>query len=89
MRRRHPHVFDGVKAETIEEKDELFENVLSYIVETGQVSASSLQRRFKIGFNRAASLIESLEQENIISGNKGSKPREVFLTRSDYEEKFL
>ncbi|MDN6626946.1 MAG: DNA translocase FtsK, partial [Pisciglobus halotolerans] len=45
------------KAETIEEKDELFEDVLSYIVETGQVSASSLQRRFKIGFNRAASLI--------------------------------
>lgn len=77
------------KAETIEERDELFEEVLPYIVEAGHVSASSLQRKFKIGFNRASNLIEALEQENIISENKGSKPREVYLTQQEYEDKFI
>ncbi|WP_407389672.1 DNA translocase FtsK [Carnobacterium jeotgali] len=77
------------KLESVEGKDELFEDVLPFIVSEGQISASALQRKFKIGFNRAANLIESLENENFISGNKGSKPREVFLTKADYEEKFL
>ncbi|MEK4948535.1 DNA translocase FtsK, partial [Carnobacterium sp. FSL W8-0810] len=78
-----------LKLESVEGKDELFEDVLPFIVSEGQVSASALQRKFKIGFNRAANLIESLENENFISGHKGSKPREVFLTKADYEEKFL
>lgn len=77
------------KLESVEGKDDLFEDVLPYIVSEGQVSASALQRKFKIGFNRAANLIESLESQNFISGHKGSKPREVFLTKVDYEEKFL
>ncbi|WP_407372458.1 DNA translocase FtsK [Carnobacterium sp.] len=77
------------KLESVEGKDELFEDVLPFIVSEGQISASALQRKFKIGFNRAANLIETLENENFISGNKGSKPREVFLTKADYEEKFL
>ncbi|MFL2099210.1 DNA translocase FtsK [Desemzia sp. FAM 23989] len=77
------------KAEALEGKDDLFDEVLPFIIDEGTVSASSLQRKFRIGFNRASNLIDTLESENLISENKGSKPRDVFLTRSDYEEKFL
>ncbi|MBM6613429.1 DUF87 domain-containing protein [Desemzia sp. RIT804] len=77
------------KAEALEGKDELFDEVLPFIIDEGTVSASSLQRKFRIGFNRASNLIDTLESENLISENKGSKPRDVYLTRSDYEEKFL
>ena len=73
------------RVEAIEGKDELYDEILSFIIDEGQVSASSLQRKFKIGFNRASNLIETLESENLISGNKGSKPRDVFITKSDYE----
>lgn len=77
------------KAEALEGKDDLLDEVLPFIVDEGTVSASSLQRKFKIGFNRASNLIDALESKNLISENKGSRPRDVFLTRSDYEEKFL
>ncbi|MER2294250.1 MAG: DNA translocase FtsK [Desemzia incerta] len=77
------------KAEALEGKDELLDEVLPFIIDEGTVSASSLQRKFKIGFNRASNLIDALESKNLISENKGSRPRDVFLTRSDYEEKFL
>lgn len=77
------------RVEAVESKDELFGEILPFIIDEGQVSASSLQRKFKIGFNRASNLIESLESENLISANKGSKPRDVFITKADYEEKYL
>ena len=77
------------RVEAVENKDELFGEILPFIIDEGQVSASSLQRKFKIGFNRASNLIESLESENLISANKGSKPRDVFITKADYEEKYL
>lgn len=73
------------RVEAVEGKDELYDEILTFIIDEGQVSASSLQRKFKIGFNRASNLIETLESENLISGNKGSKPRDVFITKSDYE----
>lgn len=77
------------RAEELEDKDELLDEVLPFIVDQGTVSASALQRKFRIGFNRASNLIDKLESKNLISGNKGSKPRDVFLTRTDYEEKFM
>ncbi|MEG0679429.1 MAG: DNA translocase FtsK, partial [Carnobacterium sp.] len=76
------------KMEAIEGKDELYDEILLFIIEEGQVSASSLQRKFKIGFNRASNIIETLENENLISANKGSKPRDVFITKADYEERY-
>lgn len=80
---------DSAAASFNKEKDDLFLSVLPFLLREGQVSASSLQRKFKIGYNQATNLIDYLEKENIISGNKGSKPREVFLTRTEYEEKYL
>ncbi|MCA9765713.1 MAG: DNA translocase FtsK [Carnobacterium sp.] len=75
------------RVEAIETKDELYEEIVVFIIEEGQVSASSLQRKFKIGFNRASNIVDTLEKEGLISSNKGSKPRDVFITKTDYKER--
>ncbi len=71
------------KAEVIEEQDELFEEVCRYVFEQGTASTSSIQRRYKIGYNRAARLVDMLERHGFVSEQKGSKPRDVFITESD------
>lgn len=76
------------KLELVEGQDELFEAILEFIAGEDTVSVSLLQRKFKIGFNRASNLIETLESQNLISGNKGSKPRDVYLTQADYEKNY-
>ena len=72
-------------SEHIEEKDELYYEVCEFAVEMGGASISSLQRRFRIGYNRAARLIDILEKEGILSEAKGSKPRDVLISESDLE----
>ena len=52
-------------------------------MEQNSASTSSLQRRFRIGYNRAARLIDMMEAEGMISEAKGSKPREVLITAAD------
>lgn len=59
--------------------DPLYKEVLLFIAKTQKASASLLQRRFKIGYNRAARIIEMLEQDGYIGKSEGSKPRKVFL----------
>ena len=71
------------KAEVVEEQDELFEEVCRYVFEQGTASTSSIQRRYKIGYNRAARLVDMLERHGFVSEQKGSKPRDVFITESD------
>ena len=71
------------KAEIVEEQDELFEEVCRYVFEQGTASTSSIQRRYKIGYNRAARLVDMLERNGFVSEQRGSKPREVFITESD------
>ena len=71
------------KAEVDEEQDELFEEVCRYVFEQGTASTSSIQRRYKIGYNRAARLVDMLERHGFVSEQKGSKPRDVFITESD------
>lgn len=73
------------KIENDEEKDDLLDEAIKIVVETGQVSASYLQRRLRIGFNRAARIVEQLEEYNIISRKEGSKPRQVLLTKEELE----
>lgn len=73
------------KAQVSEEEDELFYEACEFIIENGGASTSSLQRRFKIGYNRAARLMDIMEQNGYISGANGSKPREVLITESDLE----
>ncbi|MPQ26972.1 DNA translocase FtsK [Bacillus paralicheniformis] len=68
------------------DQDELFLEACEFAVEQNSASTSSLQRRFRIGYNRAARLIDMMEREGMISEAKGSKPREVLITKADLEQ---
>jgi len=68
-------------------KDELYEEAVRIVLETGQASASILQRRLSIGFTRAARLIDMMEEEGIVGPYRGAKPREILVNREDYLEK--
>jgi DNA segregation ATPase FtsK/SpoIIIE and related proteins len=68
------------------EADELLPDAIKVVVETGQASISLLQRRLRIGYNRAARLIDGLEERGIIGGYEGSKPRQVLISRDEYED---
>lgn len=75
---------DFVKKTAIgQEEDELFYEACHFVVQQGGASTSSLQRHFRIGYNRAARLIEMMEQQGIISEARGSKPREVLITEEE------
>jgi S-DNA-T family DNA segregation ATPase FtsK/SpoIIIE len=76
------------KVEMVEEQDELFEDVCRFVFEQGAASTSLIQRKYHIGYNRAARLIEMLESYGFVSEQKGSKPREVYITESDLAELF-
>ncbi|MBK3496053.1 DUF87 domain-containing protein [Viridibacillus sp. YIM B01967] len=76
------------RAEAVEEQDELFEEACRHICEQGTVSTSSLQRKFHIGYNRAARLVDMMEAQGFISESKGTKPRDVFLKTQDLENLF-
>ncbi|MDN3018195.1 DNA translocase FtsK [Paenibacillus sp. BSR1-1] len=73
------------KAQVTEEEDELFFEACEFIVDQGGASTSSLQRRFKIGYNRAARLMDMLEQNGYITSANGSKARDVLITEADLE----
>ncbi len=68
----------------INSEDPLYEEVRSYVMEAQKASTSLLQRRFQIGYNRAARLIDQLEANGVIGPQMGSKPREVYY--KSYEE---
>ena len=70
-------------------EDELFEDALGLVLDMGQVSSSMLQRRFRIGYNRAARLVDTMEELGIVGQSVGSKPREVIMSRQEAEERFL
>jgi DNA segregation ATPase FtsK/SpoIIIE, S-DNA-T family len=73
------------KAQVTEDEDELFFEACEFVIDQGGASTSSVQRRFKIGYNRAARLIEMMEQQGFISEGKGSKQRDVLITAADLE----
>ena len=65
--------------------DPLYNEIYEFAVETGKISASLIQRRFRLGYNRAARIIDLLEERGIIGPQNGSKPREVLLGREGGE----
>jgi len=71
------------------EQDELFEEVILFVLEQNQASTSLLQRQFRIGYNRAARLMDTLYEAGIISAQNGSKPREVLITYEQAEQLFF
>ena len=66
--------------------DPLYNEIVEFVIETGKASASLLQRRFKLGYNRAARIIDLLEERGIVGPQNGSKPREVLVKLSNEEE---
>jgi DNA segregation ATPase FtsK/SpoIIIE, S-DNA-T family len=73
------------KAQVTEEEDELFFEACEFVIDQGGASASSLQRRFRIGYNRAARLMEMMEKSGVISESRGSKPRDILISESELE----
>jgi len=71
----------GGEVKTVEEEydDPLYNDIVEFVVTSGKASASLLQRRFKLGYNRAARIIDLLEERGIIGPQNGSKPREVLV----------
>jgi DNA segregation ATPase FtsK/SpoIIIE, S-DNA-T family len=69
--------------ETVEgdEYDEKYDEAVAFVAETGQASISLVQRRFRIGYNRAARIIEKMEQEGVVGPSDGVKPREVLVKK--------
>jgi len=66
--------------------DPMFEEVKDYVIETQRASTSSIQRRFGLGYNRAARMVDVLEQKGIIGPAQGSKPRDVFAKKPENED---
>ena len=62
-----------------QEKDELFDDAVELILDTGQASVSMLQRKFRIGYTRAARIIDIMEEKGVIGSYNGSKPREILI----------
>jgi DNA segregation ATPase FtsK/SpoIIIE, S-DNA-T family len=68
------------------EKDDLYDEAARIVVSSGQVSISYLQRKLRIGFSRAARLVDMMEAEGLVSPGAGGKPREVLVDRNYFEE---
>ncbi|MGH9257213.1 MAG: DNA translocase FtsK [Vicinamibacterales bacterium] len=68
------------------EKDDLYDEAARIVVGTGQASISYLQRKLRIGFSRAARLVDMMEAEGLVSTGTGGKPREVLVDRNYFEE---
>jgi S-DNA-T family DNA segregation ATPase FtsK/SpoIIIE len=64
-----------------EEYDEKYDEAVAFVAEAGQASISLIQRRFRIGYNRAARIVEKMEKEGVVSASDGVKPREVLIKK--------
>ena len=64
---------------TTDEDDPLYNDIVQFVIETQKASASLIQRKFKLGYNRAARIVDLLEERGIIGPQNGSKPREVLV----------
>lgn len=73
------HVSKETKTVTSESSDPLYDEIVEFVIKTGKVSTSLLQRKYKLGYNRAARIIDILEEKGIVGPQIGSKPREVLV----------
>jgi len=75
----------SAEAMAVSDRDELFDEAVRFVVQSGQASTSMLQRRFRIGFSRAGRLVDMMERDGIIGPADGSKPREILVAKDYYE----
>ena len=78
-----------VSGDSEEYDDPLYNDIVEFVIETQKASASLLQRRFKLGYNRAARIVDLLEERGIVGPQNGSKPREVLVKLEKSEEEEL
>ena len=69
-----------------EEVDEMFDQAIAIVAETRNASISYIQRRLKVGYNRAARIIEHMETEGMVGPQEGTRPRSVFIRQPGTEE---
>lgn len=81
----------GVQPEEFEgdSKDERLDDAIEFVVTAGQASTSMLQRHLKLGYGRAARLIDTMEKMGIVGPLEGSKPRQVLMTKQEWNERCL
>lgn len=72
--------------EDADDSDELLEEAIDLVMDMGQASASMLQRKFKIGYSRAGRIVDQMEARGLISGYDGSKPRQLLITKDEWQE---
>ena len=72
-----------------EAEDDLFEDALRLVVSTHQASSSMLQRKFRIGYTRAARLVDMMEEKGIVGPSEGSKPRSLIMSETAIAERFF
>ncbi len=78
----------GVEGGVSNENDALFKSALWLAVNSGNVSISALQRRFRVGYARAGAMVDDMERKGFISPNEGSKARRVLLTKEEFINRF-
>jgi S-DNA-T family DNA segregation ATPase FtsK/SpoIIIE len=76
----------SAEAAEVEDRDDLFDEAVRFVVQSGQASTSMLQRRFRIGFSRAGRLVDMMERDGIVGPADGSKPREILVAAGYYQE---
>ena len=77
-RRNNPYILIGGDDDEIE-YDELYDLAVAYVVDQGKASTSMIQRQFKIGYNRAARMIEVMEKEGVVGAADGARPRKILV----------
>ncbi|WP_067931312.1 FtsK/SpoIIIE family DNA translocase [Alicyclobacillus kakegawensis] len=79
-----PDDIAGEAEETGNDVDDLFVDAMDLVVDTGQASVSMVQRRFRVGYSRAARIIDQMEQHGLVGPFEGSKPREVLVSKEQW-----
>ena len=79
----------GGDSEESDARDPMFEQAVECVIDAGQASTSLLQRRCKLGYARAARIMDQMEQEGVIGPDEGSKPRSVLVTKAQWQERKL
>ena len=77
---------NGAPSRAASPGDELLPAAVDVILETGQASVSFLQRRLKLGYARAARIVDEMEERGIIGPYEGAKPRQLLITREQWEQ---
>jgi S-DNA-T family DNA segregation ATPase FtsK/SpoIIIE len=75
-----------VAPDEVDDCDEFLMDAIELAVNMGQISASMVQRKFKVGYARAGRIVDQMEERGIISGHQGSKPRQVLVSEEEWEE---